>query len=130
MSQCTSVAFSPPLSLCQQHQNKKQHITMCQSREGVHHLFVVPSVSVCTFRGCPLWSAYGKGRPTGLGGGAHQKWVQCSNSRVPLVSRHACRFILTLAHTHASHFLWPTLLWAAKGELYPHTGGNRFTPGP
>ena len=41
---------------------------------------------------------------------------------------------LGLAYTylivHCVSFLYPSLLWAAKGELYPHIGGNRVTSGP
>ena len=29
--------------------------------------------SACMYRGCPLWSVHGIGRPTGAGGGTHQK---------------------------------------------------------
>ena len=48
------------------------------------------------YRGCPSWSAHGIGRPTGPGGGAHQKWVQCPN---PAGTYHRSRV------THAGSYL-------------------------
>ena len=63
------------------------------------------------FRGCPLQSAHGKGRPTGPGGGAHQKWAQCLNPAVPSIRRYTCWITLT----HICAFSEPTLLQPAKG---------------
>ena len=45
-----------------------------------------PKYNLCVSRGCPLWSAHGKGPPTG--GGAHRKWVQWPNPAVPLIPLH------------------------------------------
>ena len=41
--------------------------------------FLIEPPYVRMYRGCPSWNAHGKGRPTGSGGGDHQKWVQCPN---------------------------------------------------
>ena len=48
---------------------------------------------VCVYRGCPSWSAHGKERPTGPGGGA-LKGFKVPTPRVPLVPRYACWLIL------------------------------------
>ena len=50
------------------------------------------------YRGCPSWSAHGIRHPTGSGGGAHQKWVQCPNpaGTIDPVSRmlaHTCALV-------------------------------------
>ena len=53
-----------------------------------------------------------------LGLGRAPQGVQCPNptGTIGPVSR-------MLAHTCAKCFLSPTLLWVAKGDLYPHIGG-------
>ena len=66
-----------------------------------------------------LGSAHGIKRPTGPGGGAHQKWVQCPNPAVPSVQCHARWFVLT-----GLAFSEPTLLWETKVDLYPHVEGT------
>ena len=48
------------------------------------------------YRGCPLWSAHGIGRPTGPGGGAHQK----SGSNVPTPAGTIGPASRTLAHPY------------------------------
>ena len=65
--------------------------------------------------------AHGIGRPIGPGGGAHQKSAfNVPTPRVPSVPRHARWLILA----HDVCFLQPTLLWEAKGDLFPHVGGG------
>ena len=76
-------------------------------------MYVYIEVALCK-------SAHGIGRPTGPGGGAYQKnGSNVPTPWVPSVPRHARWLILA----HGVCFLWPTLLRAAKGDLFPHIGG-------
>ena len=86
---------------------------------GLYHLktrtlvciYVCIEVALCGVpmeKGVQLWT-WGRG-PQGF---------QCSNTAGTIgpTSR-------TLADTCAKRFLLPILLWAAKGDLYPHIGGT------
>ena len=58
--------------------------------------FLVTGMYECMYSGCSSWNAHETGHPTGPGGVAHQKWVQCLNPEgiIGTVSR-------TLTHTSA-----------------------------
>ena len=76
--------------------------------------------AVCTcVKGCPSWISHGKGFPTGHGRGA--EFPNPTDWR-PRHSHWIC--------TCAQSLMRPKLIWVAKGELYTHIGGNRFTLGP
>ena len=65
-------------------------------------------------------SNWAKGRdPSGL-------WVQYPNPAVPLIPHHSRWSVLT----HYCAFSEPTLIQAAKGDLFPHEKRSRVTPGP
>ena len=58
-------------------------------------------------KGCPSWSAHGKWRPTGPGGGV-LNGSNVSTLQVPSVTHHT-RWVVIAQRA----FLYPTLLWAA-----------------
>ena len=74
-------------------------------------------IYVCMYGGCPLWNAHGIGHPTGPWGGAHQKWVQCSNPAVPLIQRHARWFVLRHVCVFWTNFTLGSQGWPAPSYL-------------
>ena len=75
-------------------------------------------------RGVPMEKGVQLGQGEGLdpGGGAHPNGSNIPTPRVPSVTH-------TDTYMRISVYV-PNLIWAAKGELYPHVGGNIITPGP
>ena len=94
----------------------------CGLKNPWHHLYVCMYVCmyVCievALRG----DAHGVGRSNwAKGRGPSIKWVQCPNPGIPSIPRHACWNVLT----HISALSAPTLIWAAKADLYPLVGGT------
>ena len=65
--------------------------------------------------------AHGKGRSNwAKGRDPSESWVQYPNPAVPTAPRHSRWHVLV----HLRPLSEPTLLWAAKGVLYPHVGGT------
>ena len=87
--------------------------------------FSLISSCLYMYRGCPSWVAHGMGRPTG-------PWGRCPSKVSPMSQpRGIHRLCVTHAGSYSHHrrFLQSTLLWAAKGDMRHHVGGNIIAPG-